>query len=36
MRILMVNDYAVPTGGAETIMYDQCAWLRARGHEVIS
>ncbi len=34
MRILMVNDYAVPTGGAETIMYDQCAWLRARGHEV--
>jgi glycosyltransferase involved in cell wall biosynthesis len=34
MRILMVNDYAVPTGGAETIMFDQRDWLRARGHEV--
>jgi glycosyltransferase involved in cell wall biosynthesis len=34
MRILIVNDYAVPTGGAETIMHDQRDWLRARGHEV--
>ena len=30
----MINDYAVPTGGAETIMFDQRDWLRARGHEV--
>ncbi|MBJ7327167.1 MAG: glycosyltransferase family 4 protein [Chthoniobacterales bacterium] len=34
MKILMVNDYAVPVGGAETIMYDQRDWLRRRGHEV--
>jgi glycosyltransferase involved in cell wall biosynthesis len=34
MRILMLNDYAVSTGGAETMMYDQCDWLRERGHEV--
>ena len=34
MRILLVNDYATPTAGAERITRDLRDGLRARGHEV--
>ena len=34
MRILLVNDYATPTAGAERITLDLRDGLRARGHEV--
>jgi len=34
MRILLVNDYATPTAGAERITLDLRDGLRARGHDV--
>jgi glycosyltransferase involved in cell wall biosynthesis len=34
MRILLVNDYATPTAGAERITRDLREGFRARGHEV--
>ena len=34
MRILLVNDYATPTAGAERLTLDMRDGLRARGHEV--
>jgi hypothetical protein len=34
MRILLVNDYATATAGAERITLDLRDGLRARGHEV--
>ena len=34
MRILLVNDYATPTAGAERITLDLRDGFRARGHEV--
>jgi glycosyltransferase involved in cell wall biosynthesis len=34
MRILLVNDYATPTAGAERITRDLRDGFRARGHEV--
>jgi glycosyltransferase involved in cell wall biosynthesis len=34
MRILLVNDYATPTAGAERLTLDMVEGLRARGHEV--
>jgi len=34
MRILLVNDYATATAGAERITHDLRDGLRARGHEV--
>src|SRR5712692_8465621 len=34
MKILFVNDYAVPQGGAEILLLDLRDALRARGHDV--
>jgi glycosyltransferase involved in cell wall biosynthesis len=34
MKILFVNDYAVPQGGAEILVLDLRDALRARGHDV--
>lgn len=34
MKILLVNDYGTPAGGAEVIVFGLRAVLRARGHDV--
>ena len=35
MRILLVNKFLRPVGGAETVFFNEWRWLEAAGHEVI-
>lgn len=35
MRILMINDYSVPFGGAERSVFETAKLLREKGHEVL-
>ncbi|MEW5987865.1 MAG: glycosyltransferase, partial [Chloroflexota bacterium] len=35
MRILLVNKFLYPAGGAETVFFNEWRWLEAAGHEVI-
>lgn len=35
MRLLLVNKFLRPVGGAETVFFNEWQWLAAAGHEVI-